>query len=210
MAMKRFRTLAVVGAFAGIVGLLALSAPQKAGAAPGASHVIVDNASLPVAGTVGISGTSDVNVTNAPTVHLAAGASVRDADNAARHPIQGVADVTTFAGQTFNCADVLFVPTGKELVIEYISSTGMLVPSGQKVLGVRIITTVGGTNIQHGLTPTFVGPINGSFDQYVAAQQTRIYADAGTNVTFCADRNSTVGNGGGSSIAFSGYLVDVP
>lgn len=131
----------------------------------------------------------------------------RDVDGAARQPFQRFLVEQINDGE-FNAADrVAFtVPAGKRLVIEHVSLL-CVAPTGQK-LRVRIDATAGGSAF-HQLPLANEGSFQGGKDDHKASQQTRIYADGGTEVYFRVARNSASGVAGVNA-SVSGYLVDVP
>ena len=122
---------------------------------------------------------------------------VRDVDNPARQPFQitliGLAPSNQFT-----------VPSGKRLVIEYVSGR---IPAGlgQQLETVRLLTAVNDATSLHFFTPIFTGGVIESI--FTVSQQTRIYADPETLVIVNAE-------GGGPVLSkmlltISGYLVDV-
>ena len=92
----------------------------------------------------------------------------------------------TFGGEN----GVVNVPTGKCLVIEYISGEAFM-PQGQKAL-FGIITTAGGTQVRHYLGTHALGAFGGN-DYYWVSGASTISADPGTSVTLRADRDVTTG-----------------
>ena len=141
-------------------------------------------ASVPVTGTVGLSGNS-----------AAAPLLVRDVDNPARHPYHDSSgsqcvEVTT-------CFVSFVVPANKLLVIESVAVESD-VPTGQKV-EVHIDSSFG-------LPVDFQGTFT-SFDTYLGAFSGRLYKNPGATINVRADRNSTTSffNLGAD---ISGYLVD--
>jgi len=137
---------------------------------------------------VGINGTPNVNVANMPTVGINSSAntvkidpanslSVRDVDNAARHPFHvgtnpslGIPDGSNVATAEFD------VPAGKTAVTEYLSVL-TLVGSGQRPL-VLINAKVGELFSQTYVPSTFQLTQYG-YDWWIASQQVRLYADPG-------------------------------
>ena len=226
---KKLRSgLLVVAAFAGLAGLIALTDPPKSGAAASAGPgVTVLNTPLPisptgtqtVAGTVNVGNfpgtqavtvgnTPNVNVANMPTVSLAPGATFRDADNAARQPVEHFFHCQIFS-PFLSCSEAspYTVPSGKELAIESLTAR-IVLPTTQKVTLLSAVTEVGGIP-----TTFFGGPSyqadDGTTAYFLATQQVRFYADPSTTVSFNCARNNSNGIGDFEG-AFSGYLVDVP
>src|SRR5579863_5243669 len=227
-AKKLRNGLFVVAAFAGLAGLIGLTDPPQSAAGPGPSNVIVVNTPLPVSGTVsakaaqsglwnvGITGTPTVNVgtlpavsiSGTPSVSLAPGASFRDADNAARQPFQSSWGCS-FTGGTSSCTDTtsIVVPTGKELVIEFVNMFAVL-PSPAKGEFVSFGVAQGGITVGYILPFNFIFD-NGSVTTSAAGQQTRLYADPSTNVSVQCNVTA-ISASGFCSVSVSGYLVNVP
>lgn len=172
---------------------------------------------------VNVVNTPSVNVANTPTVNSEqSGAwmvginssqvnpvSVRDVDQPARQPFQRFIVKLLDVGES-NAGDTVFfsVPTGKRLVIEFVTFIGG-VPDGQN-MRVRIDCIGGGQSTAHHLTLTNDGPFDqGSDIFYKATQPMRAYADAGTTVYIRIIRNGTAGTSN-SNLSLSGFLVDVP
>ena len=109
------------------------------------------------------------------------------------------------------------VPAGKELVIEYASLDGCILP-GQSV-ELSVSTEIGGAFVRHAvnIAPPAAGPgvgviacsIPNASSITAVGQQIRLYADPGTPVLVEGDRNSNTGLAS-FSFSISGYLVDVP
>lgn len=144
-----------------------------------------------------------VAVTNTITNH--------DADNSARQPFQASTQYLIAKGEYFGTLDTnsgypdITVPDGKRLVIQTVS----MYLSGQLLSGntyqAFVEPTTGGTTQLYFLPTT---TRNGGF--YVGEiQNTTLYADPGTTVSFLPVRNTTNGE---DSVYFtvSGYLVNVP
>ncbi len=79
--------------------------------------IVVNPEPIPVSGTVSIGGIPAVTVTNTDAAPVA----VRDVDRAATEPFQ-TASVSTFFPTSFAATDLVTVPAGKRLVIEYASA----------------------------------------------------------------------------------------
>ena len=146
-----------------------------------------------------------VKVVNTPT----APALVRDVDNPARQPFQPNVGITIGDGAPAGGA-LLDVPSGKQLVIEYVSASVQL-PTGQKVRELRVATLQGSTVLSHFLGATFQATVGGSttVDIFILSQVTRLYSNPGTSsVEFSVIRNNSSGTGF-YSLSISGYLVNV-
>jgi hypothetical protein len=104
--------------------------------------------------------------------------------------------------------NTLDVPTGKELVIEYVSLFADL-PTGNTLLELVVSTFLGASSIEHYFSPRLQGT-QGMIDIYLIGQQTRLYADPGSaKVSFVAIRTASIMTGqAGATI--SGYVVGVP
>jgi hypothetical protein len=156
---------------------------------------------------VAVQGTANVNVTNTPTVTLAAGAKVSIASDAAQ-PFQVSAN-STQVGNNVSTVTIATVPAGKRLVIEWVSMTGQVPPTQHAEI--MEISTI-------------AGPFGGASHQFVIEEQPdavigdalfrsnqslRLYADPGTQVSALFRRNSGAGLATWNA-TISGYLVDVP
>ena len=201
--------------------------------ASGSAPVTVVNTPLPVTAVqsgawnvsvsntpgVNIANTPGVNIANTPTVALSPGASVRDADNPARHPFQTGAVVQLAPGAA-EATTGFPVPAGKEFVIENVSGFGEI-PIGESLTNVSVCTATRGITppnqsppeICHFFVPTVTGSYNGTVNNNVVSAQTRLYSD-GCDFSACqvrvqANRNGTSGSGD-FHFSISGYLVDIP
>jgi hypothetical protein len=186
-----------------------------------AAPVTVTNTPLPVSAAQ--SGAWNINIANSPTV--------RDADNPARQtPIIGEGTTSGAANQT-GCSDTgggsctigLFqVPTGKRLVVEYVSMNACMHP-GQVA---TVLISVNSSNCTVGSacpvqrvyyltqSPPAVAsdvsslcPAQGSAMTSVA-QSVRIYANAGQIIVAGALLNTPDTGGANYVFGLSGYLVD--
>jgi hypothetical protein len=147
-------------------------------------------------------------ITNTPTTKIKTDADnpifVQDVDNPARQPFQQKMNFNLADGFSEVCMPIATVPAGKRLVIEYVSAK-VNIPGGQKLRALNVFTNLNGDFAYHFLVPTPTG----AFNEYVAGQQVRLYADPNTQVNICASRDT------GDGIApvqatISGYLVDLP
>jgi hypothetical protein len=124
--------------------------------------------------------------------------------NDGRQPFQTEVSITvpdTFGGEN----GAFTVPTGFRLVIEQISAIGFL-PSGQKAV-FEVFTQINGatSGTPHHLVANSRGSFGGQ-DLFEACQQTRLYADPGTQVLARIDRDLSTGTGT-ARFSISGYLV---
>lgn len=182
--MKRFaKALLVGGMLAGVVAAVILARPEPAYAPPPAQNVNVVNTPLPV------------EVTN-------------PAPQSVQHKcvcvIPNLSQITT---------DTVTVPSGRRLVIEFVSVRAYL-PTGQTP-EVQIFTGTGG--FPSGTTTSFghwialpVTPIpSGPDDFYHASQPVQLYADPGSSVTIHVARFQSSGTAV-FEVGFSGHLVTLP
>ena len=103
-------------------------------------------------------------------------------------------------------APLYTVPAGKRLVIEVVTGR-FAVLAGSFVTG-NIRTTAGGNTA----TTEIIWVPQGTFareSRFASSQSVRLYADAGTQVSFFLAR-STADQTGKITIGFSGYLVNMP
>jgi len=107
-------------------------------------------------------------------------------------------------GQAQQCGVVTSVPAGKLLVIEYASAIFTL-PAVQQLVGTVVGTTVAGDRVLHLVSAAPIGDTR----RHVVAQCVALYADAETDVSFCAERDPADGTVDVRA-AISGRLVDVP
>jgi hypothetical protein len=158
----------------------------------GTATVNVNNASLPVNGTVKIDPTGNGVVTKA-------------ADNPAFQPVTRVCFDDQVGG--VNC-DLYTVPAGKELVATGVSINIILAKAGSTVLSEALIGHTAG-----GVAGAFYIPVSniGTSDftsTFQGGVMTQLYADPGTTVTCNA------GSQGSGEMAeecsLDGYLVNLP
>ena len=150
----------------------------------------------------------DVVVVNGPAQPVPTVAQgttrVRDVDHPARNVFQRRLNAF-FAEGSFSGSESFVVPAGERLVIEHVSSAGV-VPVGQQLQG-HIQTSVNGLVSPHWivLTPqgVFVNQVS------TGSQLVRIYADPGTTVTLEGFRNGGSSTGG-LDVTLSGHLVALP
>ncbi len=128
---------------------------------------------------------------------------VTDVDNPARQPFQHPFNFTFDPTQGGN-GTTFVVPSGKRLVIEYASATIGLERGA--IVDVLVATTVNGVEGQHHLIPTPMGPAWGFPLSYLVSKDLRVYADAGTTVSF--GMTDTISGAGISFGTISGYLVN--
>ncbi len=173
---------------------------------PGRQVEIVAPLPLPV--DASISGSVEVN--NFPATQNVAG-TVNVANlPPAREPVQ----ISVFYGcntNGFGCGtDVYTVPSGKRLVIEYVS---MIIGSVTQpdTVAPRIRTELGGNFVEHELGVTSEITNVGGFANIVIGQNVKLYADPGTVVRGSFRREKGISQFGYDlSVKISGYLETVP
>ena len=110
-------------------------------------------------------------------------------------------------GSTFK---TVFLPPGKRLVIEYVSS-GIVLSGTQPdnfLARVSVAATLNGSTTTHFFIPVLRGSDNdSSFRGYSVGQVTRVYTEGKFVVTMIPNH---LPNNGVASVAISGYLVDIP
>jgi len=109
------------------------------------------------------------------------------------------------------------VPADKRLVIEYVSGELAAASSCATVPRMVLTTTVGGATLTHYFYPEDTGVIdegNGPGRVFGLSQETRLYADPGTDVLTQIRTSASPGcgyrTGVDTGLHISGYLVDVP
>ena len=160
----------------------------------------------PPAQNVNVVNTPNVTVANPPANPVA----VRGADNPAFQPFHALRVGFLNTGQAGLTFDLVAVPAGKRAVIETVTVNNQL-PSGQKPQ-IMIITTTGGTSVNHWVTLTPQEPEpSSSDDAFSATLSMRLYADPATSIQFFLGRVAAGYTGDdGATVTISGYYVDVP
>jgi hypothetical protein len=100
------------------------------------------------------------------------------------------------------------LPVGKRLVIEFVT-VSVIVPAGQNGFTVTVFT--GGISKQHYIPVISQGTDTNGLARFVAAQQTKLFAEAGGSEAFHISiaRNSSSGQFL-AGVSVSGHLVDIP
>lgn len=163
-----------------------------------------------VVGTMVLSGPATVPAAQPGAVTVTNTVGVKDVDNAARHAFQQVTSATIPIG-SFGACGSFTVPAGQQLVIEYVSVFATL-DTADTLLSVAVETTVNGFTTDHFVVPQKRANVNPSLPTtiiWLASQQTRLYADPGTTVFGCGQRNDDTVSGN-ISVRVSGYLVSIP
>lgn len=162
---------------------------------------------------MGITGTPTVNLGTGNTVGINGSVTVgnsstnpvlvRDVDNAARHFLQASGDISIANTAEFSIS-LLDVPSGKRLVIEYVSLTAA-VPTGEKLLAMVTTLQPFGAQLSWPLPLISQGTF-GTSDKFVAGQPVRLYVNPGGNVSGTLIPSITGSVSG--TFTISGYLVD--
>jgi hypothetical protein len=160
--------------------------------------VVVNPAPIPVTGTVSIGGTPAVTVNNSD----AAPVPVRDVGRVAKERFQ-MSTVSTFFPTSFAATEVVTVPAGKRLVIEY-ASAWINAGGAGGLLAANLSSGVGVTNTLACLAQgqnalNFIFSCAGPVTQYVEPGAT-------LNFNFQTFANS----GGFYRVFVSGYYEPVP
>jgi hypothetical protein len=146
---------------------------------------------------VSIANTPTVNIGNAPSVTLSPGASVRDADNPALQAWHTNLCVNAVGSTSCGGTNAYQVPSGRRLVIEFVSGTCSL--SGATRVALALVTAIEGQPATH--TLHLIEGV-GFLD---VAQTMRVYAEADSNVFLVI--GGLLGQGGACFMALSGHTV---
>lgn len=126
----------------------------------------------------------------------------------AKDAIQVNLGVSLIEGQAFGSTNTFMVPTGKRLVIEYVSGFARMLEL-QQPAEVSFSTTLNGTLGFYYFLLSQQSSGGQTFHTFVGNQKVQVYADPETSVQFQFLRSSS--SGGAFFLAtFSGYLVDFP
>jgi len=166
------------------------------------------NGPVPVTGTVGITGTPNVVVSNLPLGTVGAGTTVVLVKNLDATLLQQVFQKTlscaTSPGPGSNCMATFNVPTGKQLMVEYLQvvSLGNI---NNAMHHFELQTVAGGQPQTY-----FYGPGNKLLSDTAADDHVvRIYADPGSTVQLTGVQGMA-GPGVTFNLLLSGHLIDVP
>jgi hypothetical protein len=145
--------------------------------------------------------TQNVSVVNPTTSPV----PVRDVDNAARQPFEA-AFICYFAGSTFCQNTGITVPSGKQLVIEFVS----IEISTETTLKAKrlIMSTTSFGSVAH-YFPLSLTDDDGFHALFAGAHQTRLYFNPSTTMRVECEV-SAASSSGECFGSVSGYLVDVP
>jgi hypothetical protein len=131
---------------------------------------------------------------------------VCEVNNPDKSPFQVSVTFSEGAGQPVMDGTVIAVPTGKRLVMEYISGQ-VFVPNGQKLL-FSVFCRGQDEGAFHYLVSTPVAPF-GSENCFQCGQVVRLYSDPGTGVVLRIERSPSEGTVFGH-MSISGHFVSVP
>jgi hypothetical protein len=134
---------------------------------------------------------------------------VRDVDQPARQPFGITFSATIPNGQYSATSFPITVPPNKRLAIESISPS-ITVPPGQDA-EINVFLSTGGNPVilRPAMTFRAANLFGSPGDHYSTINEVHAYADPGTNISFGAIRNSTVGDAG-AALTLTGHLVDLP
>jgi len=137
-----------------------------------------------------------------PLMAQARAALVQDVDQPARAPFQVTVPINI---NNFNYTPVT-IPTGKRLVIDYISMSGAAQTTGADIQPIIILSSsvAGGSNTLYYIAPQQSGTVPG---QYYHAEQATIYADSlSVSPAFSGYTPSFMA----FNVVISGHLISLP
>jgi hypothetical protein len=133
----------------------------------------------------------------------------RNEENPARQPFFTRLDVPPFlVVSQSSLSNTFTVPSGKRLVIEYVSGT-MAADVGQKAGLVVFAGPVGSPSGLHVLVPTH-RDTSGGQEHFDFSAPVRLYVDQGVTVQCEGTRDQSGGTSAGGPCLISGYFVDIP
>jgi hypothetical protein len=155
--------------------------------------------------TIGISGTPNVNIANQPTVSIAPDSVLHVSNGDALQPVLTEVKMLLVDGKAGVVGTVFTVPDGKRLVLEDVSGSAIL-PAGQSMNSIGI-----GDEITNMFVPaTFSGPyILPGYDTYQFGRLARGYWGPRAHVEGIIERNSASGLGT-VYLTLTGYLIELP
>jgi hypothetical protein len=232
--MKRFAKLLLVTLGFGALGFVMSLVPQKnatgAGGAPvniigsvpltvsgtvgvnnfpATQNVSITNPSVPVSGTVGITGNVPVANSLDAFGNVAPLAST-DVDSATRRPFEtAVCDATVAVNASVAQCEGAAVPLGTLLVVQYVTGA-CSVPVGSALISyiVRTFSVGGSGSILSFQVPALVGS-DGKTNSYAISANVKQYADPETQVVLNFTTTDATGNTS-CSLGVSGYLERAP
>lgn len=206
--MKQFGSIIGIAACISLIAIVVSFIPAQPVAASNVQSVNISNPSLAVTQSgswnVGLSGTPTVNLSSGASVGISGTANVeivRDDENPARHPFQATLCIDG-GGGACTLPNHVAVPSGHELVIDYIS--GECEASSQQasaVTDLAVGTNVGGQFLNH----HFANFNLAAGTHFAAGTMTRLYSDPGSNVILGASFVQDPTNH--CDVTISGHLV---
>jgi len=173
--------------------------------------VNVTNTPLPVQGTVAISNSPNVTLSNTSATPL----YVRDVDSSPLQPFMAWCSLDAFnppGGNFPSCVFAPVPPAGKRFVIETISAD-LELSSGSKPVSMNFETEAAGQNsVATFLPATFQGstPFFSFPDHYIVCQQVRLYSDSSAPGPMVLNITISDTNSGSVTAYASGHLVNIP
>ena len=120
-------------------------------------------------------------------------------------PVKVFVQATVDSGNTAARAlDAYVVPTGKRLVVEYLSCNFLVVTGDAMACGLEFLNAN-----NHFMMPTLFNT-SGTNQSMSSGQAVKIIFEEGEHVTFFASWTTSANGGWGANFSFSGYLEDAP
>ncbi len=135
-------------------------------------------------------------------------ASVRNLDGNGEpfgDPFVQEVTVDVAAGQISSEGTPFSVPAGKLLIVEFVSVIETIAPGSSQGAFALIRITDGSTVHDHYLLMTKLGAFGA--DYFVASQNVRLYAPAGSTVNLIVGRNNDLSVEGGAGMTLTGRLI---
>ncbi|MPY76991.1 MAG: hypothetical protein GEV04_00565 [Actinophytocola sp.] len=105
--------------------------------------------------------------------------------SAAREPIN-LQSSNIDAGGNSSFKDVFTVPDDKWLVLEYVSFRAFVGNDRDRLVSLRVITTVGDKTVDHRIDPTSL--VSTEIPEQEGGKLVKIYAQPGSTLTYIAER----------------------
>ena len=211
-AFLRYRfAAAMIAVIVVISGAASAQTHTATATAQGTQNVnVINTPNVNVVNTPGVNvaNTPNVTIANSPEVKVTNTPAVRDADNPARQPLEAGSNCTVI-DQSGGCsATVYTVPSGKRLVIEFVTMNAR-VPSSGSVAQLTIRTAADRTYFLPQTAPG-VDYLGEQENSARLAQQVRIYVEPGMSVVMKGRHNlAAPAQSAAFDFTLSGYLVDV-
>jgi hypothetical protein len=167
-----------------------------------------------IAGNVNVVNTPNVNVVNSPPVQLSSSVAsplfTRDVNEAVQ-PVQLIMHIDLLDNESFGQADAFLVPSGRRLVVEFVSAQGSANP-GQLVSLVNLLARFNGATTFAGVRLQPIAPdgFQGIPVESAGSQLVRIYADPGSTLVVTVRRTGGYSERAFGEVFLSGYLAPVP